>query len=242
MQESWIEVIGSSLIVRVVERQQATIRLRVSTKKTEEGNRLALQLRERTINALESVGIGIDDITDGGSSIGRSHWSSKKRFDHTLSIRSTDIEVLTRAMAAVGKVFEDAKTGMFSGIECGFTFEEDEPVYARTEDANEAALREAVINATGKAAILASQSGLVLGPVVSIREIERIPRRRITDYGSKVEDPLDFDAHLSVRIRGYDAGSVPMMYTRVTPRQTTGMLQLRVVFSVRPATPASPID
>jgi hypothetical protein len=227
-----IEVIGSAMIVHPVELYRATIQIIVRTRKTSNGHTRLLDLRERVIESLLSSKIEDSGIVDLGVAVSRSIWSSKQSMVQTICIQSPDCEIFARAISGIEKVFHDAKPAYFSGIENDFSFEEDEPVYASKEEANELALRAAVQNAAGKAKILAEEAKLNLLSVVSISEIQRPPRKRLTEYGSKVEDPIDFDSHLSVR--GYDLVSAHEVapYTRVAPRETTGLLLLRVVFSV----------
>jgi hypothetical protein len=231
--QHYIEVVGSAMIVRPVEMQRATIKIAVRTRKADVGLKLSLNLREQVIEALRSAGIDESHIEDGGCSVGHSSWTSKKHLTHILRIQSKEVQAFARAMSAVENVFRSARTSFFSGIDNDFSFVEDEPTFARTEEANEIALREAVRNAIGKAAILAEQAGLSLGSVISISEMTRPARRRVSIYENPVEDPLDFDAHVSVR--GYDLPSDESLYTPVAPRQTTGMIQLRVSFNASPA-------
>lgn len=227
-----IEVIGSALIVRPVEMYRATIQISVRTRKAATGLKLVLELREQVVAALVAAGIVESLIQDGGCSVGHSTWSSKKQLKQLLCIQSKQVETIAKAMAGVENVFRAARTGYFSGIENDFSFVEDDPLYARTEEANELALREAVRNAFAKATALAEQSRLTLGTVTSIAEIPR-PLRQSSEYRTNFEDPLDFDSHLIGR--GYDTQLVDPTFTPVAPRQTTGMVQVRVRFDATPA-------
>jgi hypothetical protein len=232
--QRYIEVIGSALIVRPVEMQRATIKISVRTRKAETGLKVSLDLREQVITALRSAGIEEALIEDGGCSVEHSTWSSKKHLTHILRIQSKEVDRFAGAMAAVENVFREARTGFFSGIENDFSFVENEPVFAKTEEANELALREAIRNATSKGAILAEQAGLTLGTVVSISEIPR-PPRQASEHRTSMEDLLDLDDDTYVGGRGYSVEPERLAYTPVTPRQTTGMVQVRVSFSAAPA-------
>ncbi len=232
--QHYIEVIGSALIVRPVEMQRATIKISVRTRKAETGLKVSLDLREQVIAALRSAGIEESLIEEGGCSVEHSTWSSKKHLTHILRIQSKEVDRFAGAMAAVENVFREARTGFFSGIENDFSFVENEPLFAKTEEANEMALREAVRNASRKAAILAEQAGLTLGTVVSISEVPR-PPRQASENRTAMEDLLDLDDDMYLGGRGYSAPSEQLSYTPVTPRQTTGMVQVRVCFSVVPA-------
>ena len=228
---AYIDVTGSALIVRPVEMLCATIKISVTTKKAAIGLALSLTLRDSVIQAIKAAGIADDCVTDAGCSVGHSTWSSKKQLTHKLSIQSKETQTFANAMAAVEQVFAAARTGYFSGTTNDFSFVEAEPIYARTEEANELAIREAMKNAAAKAAIIADQAGLSVGPVMAVIELVR-PRRKTSHYDNEVDDPMDFDAHLA--IRGYDMESISAgpSFSEVAPRQTTGMVQLRVRFGV----------
>ncbi len=229
MNDRVIEVIGSAMIVRPVELHRATITFIVRSKKTSDGHDRLLELRERVIAAMLHSGIEKSDIVDVGVAVRRSIWSYRQSLVQTLCIQTADCECLVKSISAIGQVFQDVKPGYFSGMEHDFSFEEDEPVYASEEEANELALRSAVQNATAKATILAEQSGLILERILSIAEIHRPPRKR-TEFGATVEDPVNFESHL--KVRGYNLGSGELTYTRTAPRKTAGLLELRVVFAV----------
>jgi hypothetical protein len=227
-----IEVIGSAMIVRPIELYRATIKIIVRTRKTSNGHTRLLELRQRVIESLRASRIEDSGIVDAGVTVSRSIWSSKQSMVQAICIQSPDCEIFARAISGIERVFQDAKPAFFSGIENDFSFEEDEPVYASKEEANELALRAAVQNAAGKARILAEEAKLNLLSVVAMTEIQRPPRKRLTEYGSKVEDPIDFDSHLSVRGYDLDYAQEVAPYTRVAPRETTGLIMLRVVFAV----------
>ena len=229
---AYIEVTGSALIVRPVEMLCATIKISVTTKKAAIGLAMSLTLRDSVIQAIKAAGIADDCVTDAGCSVGHSTWSSKKQLTHKLSIQSKETQTFANAMAAVEQVFAAARTGYFSGTTNDFSFVEAEPIYAKTEEANELAIREAIKNAAAKAAIIADQAALSVGSVISVIELVRPPRRKTSPYDNEVDDPMDFDAHL--RIRGYDMASFDAgpRFSEVAPRKTTGMIQLRVRFGV----------
>lgn len=227
----YIEVTGSALIVRPIEMHRAKINISVTTKKAALGAAMSLRLRDQVIQAIKSVGVSESSITDGGCSVGHSTWSSNKQLTHELSLETQDTQIFVRAMSAIEQVFTEARTSYFSGTQNDFSFAETEPVYSKTEEANELAIREAVKNAIAKAHIIAEQAGLQLGHIMAVSELAR-PRRKVSSYfGTESEDPMDFDAHLQVKGRGYSADTPFPVYTEVAPRQTTGMVELRVRFS-----------
>lgn len=229
---NYIEVTGSAFIIRPIEMLCATIKISVTTKKAANGLAMSLTLRDRVIQAVKTAGIADDCLTDAGCSVGHSTWSSKKQLTHKLTVQSKEAQTFANAMAAVEQVFAEARTMFFSGTTNDFSFVENEPTYARTEEANENALRDAMVNATAKASILAEQAGFRIASVLAVTELMRPQRRRSTMYEGDSDDPMDFDAHLA--IRGYDLESVDALprFSEVAPRQTTGMVQLRVRFSV----------
>jgi hypothetical protein len=230
----YIEVTGSALIVRTIETHRASINISVTTKKAVLGAAMSLRLRDQVIQALKSVGVAESSITDGGCSLGHSTWSSNKQLTHELSIQTQETQIFVSAMSAIEQVFTEARTGYFSGTQNEFSFKETDPIYAKTEEANELAIREAIKNAVGKAHIIAEQAGLELGSIVAVNELIRPRRKLSTPFGAELEDPMDFDAHLAVRGRGYsmDSDSFDQIYTEVAPRKTTGIVELRVRFSI----------
>jgi len=228
----YIEVVGSALITRPIEVYRGTIKITVTTRKTKTGLNLSLRLRDQVIAALASAGIDPSDIQDAGGSIGHSNWSSKKQLAHELQIENKDMQVFAQAMASVEQVFTAEKSGFFSGVSADFSFTVDEPRYAKTEEANEQALKDAISNATRKARLLTDAAGVELGQVDRITELNRPMRPRSSIY--EPEDPTDFDEHLAMR--GLACAEDPFVdYTPVSPKQTTGVVQVRLRFRIEHA-------
>jgi hypothetical protein len=183
------------------------------------------------ISALKTAGVDEKNIVDAGGSVGHLNWTSKKQLSHKLQIEDKDMQVFANAMASVEQVFTDAKAGFFSGVSCDFSFNVDEPVYSRTEVANEQALRDAVAAATRKATLLAEAASLQLGPIDQIEELGRTPRRPSLSHHHAYE-PTDFDEYFSADGMGMLAEESFVDYAPVSPKQLKRIVQLRVRFRI----------
>lgn len=229
MSESdFVDVVGTALVVRPVEMYRGTIKISVTTRKSQSSLDLSLRIRDQVLEALRRVGADDSRIEDAGGHIGHSNYSGRKQVVHELKVRDPDMAVLARAMVAIENVFAGLKRGFLSGVSQDFTFTLDSPQYGRTEEALESALQRAMDDATRKASVLAERAGANIGGATTIVELADRLRPRDPERSA---NPGDFDAYGLCSFQLSD-NSHGMEYTQVTPPTITGAIQLRVRFAM----------
>lgn len=183
----FIEVIASARTVRTVEAYEAEIELSVSSRRRQPCLQASIELREEVLAALSRSGITESDIQEGGGQFTQLLWSASRSVSHRMLIRSSEMEKLIRAMAAVEQLFVDQKQSFFSPVRRSFWIRTPVPQYASEDDA-ESTVRKAVDSARAIAEALAAGAGKALGDISCIVECSPSVRRRSAGLRSEEFD------------------------------------------------------
>lgn len=165
----YIEVVANIRVEREVEAYETMLELSTSAGRKVACFDQAIALREAIIGLLKNLGLADSDIHEGGGEASQNSWSSTKSIIHRIAIRNMSMEKLMSVMAATERHFAALPRPLFGGAKQNFTFYPPVPIYASQVSAVEA-LRKAIQNARKTAEVIAYESGVRLGSLISVVE------------------------------------------------------------------------
>lgn len=167
----YIQVMGEGSYTEEISEYMADIVLEVRAAKDQTAVAEMSDLKDDCVKKLVDSGIRNDEIIDGGGEVWRPWFRRKKvgkEARHKLTIKTPDMERLSRALSELEPIFENQRHHFTIGMR--------QPVFSDDLSAAIGAQKQALEEARTKAHALAEEAQVKLGGIVRIEELERTKR------------------------------------------------------------------
>lgn len=222
-----IDVIGDARFVEEVKEYVVDLVVQVRAPKRETVLKDLSELQRNCVQYLVTSGMRREEIVYGGSEVWRPwYWidTGAKEAEHTITIRTPDIERLTGALSGLESIFENQRYSFTVRMRC--------PVFAATADAVLIAHREALRAARTRAGVLAEEIGAQLLDVMQIEEVAPNPANGLSTRPARRERDRAGDAEGAPQ-RQRSSGTGEDGRVRTEPPTRTVRVAYRVRFALK---------
>ncbi|MGD1909355.1 MAG: SIMPL domain-containing protein [Rivularia sp. (in: cyanobacteria)] len=165
----YIEVIGESKYLEVIQKYVAYINLIVWTNRSKIALNELVDLRNRCIETLKSNGLKQSELKEGGVDV-RRNWLNNRKIrqeaHQKIIISCYELYNLMQALSQLEPLFKHRRYS--------FTLDIIQPIFSHNLGAEKKARKEAIKNALSHATLLAEGANIELGKIVEIEELSPI--------------------------------------------------------------------